>query len=253
MEIMGKTIQRRRRPRALSLTLPDAKKPFLSVGGQHLILRNFSQDGIGVWVKEPFAFPLQRGVLINAELVIEAKAHPVELEVCHRSGNAVGLKITHQSETLRRVFRDLLRPTAYASEIAKHPESGQEDKLFGGHPRLWYADNAGTELLVWYQKPQNLILGVQLCWLGRWAFRRQFQLVQTGALNDGTRKTTGVQVSKVDLISEDHPADAQFLFQVAQFLTSVSPPLPGHLLWQFLETGEQVFLPSDAIPLHDVA
>jgi hypothetical protein len=32
--------------------------------------------------------------------------------------------------------------------------------------------------------------------------------------------------------------------EAAQFLTSVPPPLPGTLLWQFLETGEQVFLPE---------
>jgi hypothetical protein len=237
--------QRRRNPRALTLTLPDTKQPYLIVDGRKFTPRNISEEGIGIWVPEPLPEWIKVGTRIKGNLQIGTQLYPVELEMRHHGEPRVaGLHITHKSDELSQIFHRLLEPATYAAhlEICGHP--GEEDRKVG-YNRLWYTGSSGAELIIWYNGSQRMIIALQITWLSNYVFRHQFIHPHTGHLHDHTRRPTGHLIRTEELLIEHDPADAELLQQAAQFLVAVPLPIPGHLLWQFLETGEQVYLPSE--------
>lgn len=235
--------QRRRRPRAVTLTLPDAKQPHLLVNGKSYSLKNFSESGIGLWMTNPAPFGLHKGNRIHGDVEIEHHIHPIELEVVHHSPRTVGLRITRLSKELAELFRQLLEPVSYAGTVEWHKRTGEVDPETG-MPRLWLAGKAGTELLVWYNDLNRMIAAVQLCWVGKWVCRHQFQAPETGFLCDDKRFREGSILRDEELMQKHPVADPDLVQQASQFLAALAPPLPGHLLWQFLETGEQIYLPE---------
>ncbi|MBI4404966.1 MAG: hypothetical protein HY537_12440 [Deltaproteobacteria bacterium] len=244
-------MEKRRRPRALTLTLPDAQQPFLILFGRKYTLRNFSEEGIGLWVQPPLPFGLSVGATVSGDVEIEQNIYPVKLEVMHVSNKVVGLKIAHKSPELTKLFQRLLQPALYAANLQPHPLSGSEDPT-SGHSRLWYIGSAGVELIAWYNALQKMLMAVQLCWLGRWVYRCQFKPPETGYMFDDGCANGGLLGIDQLVIRHAEP-DSVLLQQAAEFLTSTSPPLPGHLLWQFLETGEQIYLPTEIIRSEIVA
>jgi hypothetical protein len=254
MEAMPSAVMnlKRRRPRALTLTLPDAKQPFLIWNDVRYTLRNFSQEGLGLWVPPPAPFGMNKGQHISGNIVIGKDIHAVKLEIVHTTARMVGLKILHKSPELTEIFRELLEPATHAAELTFHPRSQREDASTG-HPRLWFVSGDATELLVWYGESTKMILGLQLCWSGKWVYRAQFRPVRTGHLRDSFRHETGAAVKLEELLEAHAEPDTELLQQAARFLTAIPLPLPGHLFWQFLETGEQVFLPPDLFPDRRVA
>ena len=241
----------RRRPRALTLTLPDEKQPFLVLEGQRYTLRNFSEEGIGLWVPAPAPFGLATGSKISGDIVIGNSIHPVKLEIVHHSSRIVGLRITQKSLQLSGIFRELLEPAVHAAELRVQPGSGQDDPE-SGYAKLWYRSATGTELLLWYDS-QKMIQAIQLCWLGKWLFRQQFRHPLTGHLKDDPRQQTGTKVSDAELLLKHPEPDEEIINQAAQFLGAAPPPLPGYKLWQFLEMGEQVRLPDELFSTTKVA
>ena len=237
-------MQRRRRPRALTLTLPDAKQPFLVLNGLKYTLRNFSEEGIGLWVLPPLPFGLTPGSAVSGDIQIENHIHPVVLEIVHHSPRVIGLRILEKSTELEKIFRTLLEPANYAGDLEFHPENGTDDPE-NGFRRVWCQAPGGTELIVWYAEPHKMIAGMQLCWRGAWVYRYQFKAVQTGHLKDGERERPGQKVDLSELLIVHDSPDESVISEAAQFLGAVAPPLPGYRLWQFLEMGEQVFLPPD--------
>lgn len=241
----------RKRPRALTLTLSNSKQPILMLGGKPYTLRNFSQEGVGLWVKPPDLFGLTPGAKVSGDVVIEKAIFPVKLEVRHCSPGLVGLQFTEINDDLEQLFRHMLEPSVHAARLKKHAKSQTPDPELSAS-RLWYAAE-GTELLVWYNEFQKSVDGVQILWQGKWVFRYRYEKARTGFLRDDAQKRNGVRVLPEELVLEHQEADKELLHQAAQFLTSVPNPLPGHLLWQFLEIGEQVFLPEDIFKRSQVA
>jgi hypothetical protein len=237
----------RRRPRAVTLTLPNARQPFVVIEGKKYTLRNFSEDGVGLWAPSPAPFGLAPGSNISGDVVLDQEIFPVKLEVRHRSPGVIGLEIMEAPPELHQLFKRLLEPSYYASTLVVHAASQTEDPDFG-QPRLWYHGEGGSELLVWYESSQKTILAMQLAWLGKWVFRGQYQNTRTGFLPDRPADHPGQQLSHESLWVVHEQPDSELLYQAAQFLTSVPSPLPGGLLWQFLETGEQMKL---SLPLFD--
>src|SRR4051794_3414808 len=129
-------MQRRRRPRAVTLTLPDAKQPHLLLDGKSYTLRNFSESGIGLWMTQPAPFGLHKGNKIHGDVEVEHHIHPIELEVVHHSPSTVGLRITRMSKELTTLFQQLLEPISYAGTVTLHTRSGETDAETG-LPRLW--------------------------------------------------------------------------------------------------------------------
>lgn len=242
----------RRKPRALTLTLANAKQPFLLWQGERYTLRNFNEEGIGLWVPTPASIGLAPGSRMSADVVIDNQIFAVQLEIRHSSPGIIGLRFTKVGAELSAMFRQLMEPTTYAAQLKPHPKSGTEDVDLGA-PRLWYVGEGDSELVVWYNEFQRTILAIQLCWLGKWVFRHQFEPALTGHLKDGVSPSSGVQVPSTDLIKQHLESDSDMLHEAAQFLTSVPLPLPGALFWQFLELGEQVYLPVELIPRIRVA
>jgi len=217
------------------------------------MLRNFSEQGIGLWVPSPAPFALAPGTVMSADVVIEQHIYPVRLEIRHSSPGILGLQFTEISPELSATFKRLMEPSNFASQLEPHSQSGTEDSEFG-HPRLWYTGQGGTELLIWYNDFQRMVMGLQLCWLGRWVFRSQFHDAETGFLKDDRPLSSlGLQLMPSDLIVKHDVADAEVMQQAAQFLTATPPPLPGGVLWQFLEMGDQAFLPAELFPSSRVA
>lgn len=237
-------VQRRKRPRALTLTLQDENQPFLVLQGKTYTLRNFSEEGIGLWLIPPTPYQLAPGSKVTGDIAIENVIHPVTLEVMHLSERGVGLKITNKSKELTAIFRRLLEPTTYAAKLKPHPQSATEDPQVQ-FPRLWFKGDEETELVVWYQTGSQIILAVQLVWLRKWIFREQFKPALTGQITEEFKLGTGTKVPSSALLVRHANVDEVLLQQAAQFLASVPPPLPGYLFWQFLECGEQIQLPSE--------
>jgi len=243
-------MDKRRRPRALTLTLPNSKHPFLLLEGKTFTLRNFSSEGMGLWVPEPVPAALATGKKLHGDVVVGSQVFPVSLEVRHKSIGVVGLRLISGPTELVQIFKRLMEPAFYAADLRPQGDSGKFDPAMGS-ARLHYTSESTSELLVWFNEFQRMILGLQICWQGKWVSRFQFKPRETGYLKDDTRPH-GVALANGELI-EKHPfPDPDILSQAAQFLTSVPGPLPGHLLWQFLETGEQVYLPANLVP-HQVA
>lgn len=245
-------MQRRRRPRAVTLTLPDAKQPHLLLDGKSYTLRNFSESGIGLWLTSPAPFGLHKGNKLHGDVEIEHHIHPIELEVVHHTPRTVGLRITRMSKELTDLFRQLLEPVSFAGTVVPHERSGETD-LETGLRRLWLTGGGGSELLVWYNDLNRGIAALQLCWVGKWISRHQFRPPETGFLADETRFRAGAVVRDEELLQKHAAPDPILLQQASQFLAALNPPLPGHLFWQFLETGEQVYLPADLISKSEVA
>lgn len=237
-------MQRRRRPRALTLTLPDSEQPYLFLDGKKHMLRNFSQEGIGLWVPPPPPLGLKVGGNISGDIVIHEEIFPVRLEIVHCSEKVVGLKILHKSPELTEIFQRLLEPATYAHELRVHPQSNTEDSKTGYH-RLWYEGRSGNELIVWYNDTHRSIVAIQLCWKGYWIYRSQFHPPTTGHLKDAVRFQPGQKVEADDVLIPHSEADETLLILASQYLAAVPPPLPGYRLWQFLEMGEQVYLSQE--------
>jgi len=237
-------MQRRRRPRALTLTLPDAKQPFLILEGVKHTLRNFSQEGLGLWVLPPLPFGLTPGCQVNGDIVIENHIHPVVLEIVHQSPRVIGVKILEKSPALDKIFRKLLEPATYAAELEPHTENLTEDPK-NGYIRIWFTGPPGTELVVWFLPSHNIIIAIQLCWRGSWIYRSQFKAVETGHLKDGERTEKGQKITSEEILERHKEPDENIMSEAAQFLGAVPSPLPGYRLWQFLVLGEQVFLPPE--------
>lgn len=235
----------------MTLTLPDEKQPFLMLEGQRYTLRNFSEEGIGLWVPAPAPFGLATGSKISGDIVIGNSIHPVKLEIVHHNARIVGLRITQKSTQLTGIFTELLRPAVYAAELVPQPGSGAEDQE-NGYARLWYRSPTGNELLIWYDS-QKMIQALQLCWLGKWIFRQQFRHPLTGHLKDDPRRASGNRVTDEELLLKHAEPDEEIINQAAQFLGAAPPPLPGYKLWQFLEMGEQVRLPDELFRTSKVA
>lgn len=244
-------MHKRRKPRALTLTLPNAKQPYFMVDGKRYTLRNVSQEGVGLWMRAPAPFGLVPGARVSGDVVIGNEIFPVGLEIRHVSSHLVGLRFTQAPPELSKLFQELLEPSHYASGIVARPESGQIDPKRNLH-RLWYRGEVDTELMVWYQE-SRMIQAIQIRWLGRWVFRQLNQKAETGYLvEDGNPQPT-TELKEAELWSRQSPADPEIIGQAAQFLTSVPPPLPGAILWQFLEIGEQVYLPENFFSKSKVA
>ena len=245
-------MQRRRRPRAVTLTLPDEKQPYLILDGTRYTLRNFSEEGIGLWMPTPAPFGLNKGNVISGDVLIGNEIHPVTLEVVRQAPKIIGFRIAQKSPELSQLFKEMLEPANYAYDVEAHSESGALDEETGWR-RLWFQGRAGTELVVWFNEHTRSIHALQLCWLAKWVLRQQFCETETGWLCDETRPRSGKVVREEELLTRHKHPDADLVSQAAQFLGAVPPPLPGAKLWQFLETGEQVYLPEDCLAALKVA
>ncbi len=240
------SIQRRKRPRALTLTLPDDRQPCLVLSGKKYTLRNFSEEGIGLWLVPPAPYGLTSGSKISGDVVIDNAIHPVQLEVMHLSDRGVGLRITQKSKELDTLFEKLLEPTVHAARLALATSGPQEDSSMGCQ-KVWFKSGTESELVIWYQASAKMIKAIQLSWLGKWVFRSQFETAHTGQIKDGVNLGAGKKLTNNDLLVVHTKPDPELLQQAAQFLSSVPTPLPGYLFWQFLESGEQVHLPIESL------
>ena len=237
---------RRSGPRLPALTLPDAKQPFLLLEGKKYTLRNLSEEGIGLWVLPPLPFGMSPGTLFSADLTVESKVFPVQLELVHYSPRIIGLRFVRLPAELSAILSELLKPALYGSELVAHEMNLALDPL-EGLPRLWFQSKIGSELMVWYQENLRTILALQLCWLGKWVYRKQMKNVKTGYLRDGWGMGQGRVMDSADLLMRHRKADQRVLQEASQLLSTLMPPLPGLKLWQFLEMGEQVALPPESV------
>ncbi len=244
-------MEKRKRPRALTLTLPNTSHPYLLLDGKKHALRNFSQEGIGLWLTPPVPFGLTPGSRLNGDLVIGKDIFAVQLEVVHQSTKVIGLKILHKSEQLSALFHSLLLPSNYACNMSVHRKSGDEDPQ-SGFCRLWL-EGESSELLVWYNGSIRMITALQLFWIGRLIYRQFQHPALTGLIKDDNHRVPGSVFLETDFIMRHPVADRELIQQAALFLTSIPAPMPGHLFWQFLETGEQVYLPASLFEGQQVA
>ncbi len=206
------------------------------------VLRNFSEGGLGVLVRGAVPPVFTKGRSFRADLLVGSERHGVEVEVMRIGKGIVGLRITEKSKDLSLIFRKLLEPTSYAAELLENLQSTEVDRAVG-FPRLWYS-TAGTELLIWYERDTLSVLGLQLRWIGQWVFRERRQPPQTGYLAEFSGSNHGSRAKRNEIKTFHAIPDAQLLQRAGQFLVSVPRPLPGNLLWQFLENGMQIRLPE---------
>ena len=227
-------MKNRRRPRALSLTLPNTLQPYLVFNGERYLMRNVSEEGIGLWVPQEKAFGLTPKTKVNGDIVIDRQIHPVTLEVVHSTRGYVGLKIIHADRELTKIFQSILEPSQYASRLVAEANSGHEEEDTGLR-HFCYRGGPQVKLSFWVG-PSLEVRAVEIYLLDRWVRRNQFAPVQTGILLDSQESVLHVH---------DQPS-AEFVQAVTQFVGSAPPPIPAALLWHFLETGEQVFV-SDTL------
>jgi hypothetical protein len=242
---------KKRAPRALNLTLPNSRQPYLVWQGEQYTIRDFSQNGIGLWVPPAASRGLKVGSHLSAEVVITDKKFSVHLEIKHSTKGVVGLQIVGASPELGELFHRLLEPTMYAAKLEPNVKSGADD-LEMGFPRLWYQGPGGCELILWYNGFQRMLMALQLCWLGKWIYRHQFDEPKTGFLPDQLI-LNGVRLQTKDLLTKHPKCEPELIQQASQFLAAVPVPLPGAQLWQFLQMGEQVYLPSKVLPHSNAA
>ena len=234
--------EKRSGPRVLSMTLPKEAQPYLEIEGLRCAIHSFGHEGFEAWIPKANSIEAKLGETVQAEVLIKGKKHSVELKVIRVSDRAIGLSILKKSPELAQVLQAMLESTSYAHSLKPMPESQSVDELFGYH-RLWYVGEGDTELVVWYNDLTYMILGIQVCGLGNRVFRQQFQPADTGILKEGVKRGQGAPITDGQLLMRHETADRNLLDYAAQFLSGVTQPLPGSLLWQFLETGEQVYLP----------
>ncbi|MBI1859674.1 MAG: hypothetical protein HYR96_01995 [Deltaproteobacteria bacterium] len=221
-------MKNRRRPRALSLTLPDTLQPYFVFGGERYLMRNVSEQGIGLWVPQEKAFGLTPKTKVNGDIVINNQIHPVTLEVVHSTKGYVGLKILKADRELTQIFESILEPSQYAARLVAEPGNGVEDPDTG---LLTFTYRGGPQVkLSFWVGPGREIKAVEIHLLDRWVRRNQFAPIQTGILPDS---------NELVLVVHDQP-NPEFTQAATQFLGSVPPPIPSALLWHFMESGEIV-------------
>lgn len=226
------------------MTLPDAKQPVLIIGDKKLWLRDISEEGLALWMPPPAPFGLTPGSKVRGDILVGQDIHPVELEVSYDENKLVGFKILHRSKALAKLLHELLEPCQDAARLKFHKLSGQLDPVVG-QPRLWAQVAGSAELLVWYHEDSRMILGVQLVWQGQWVYREPWKTPQTGVFTEANFKLEGKKFHGHELLQVDKTPNQDRLLQASQFLSALYQPIPGHVLWLFLETGEQVFLPPE--------
>lgn len=237
-------MEKRKGPRLLTMTLPQPKRPFLELAGHRCALHSLGHEGFEAWAPSTLPISVRVGAKLDGEVVIDQGRYPVQLEVIHLEKRVVGLSVLQGSKELSEILNRLLEPTHYAHKLKSMPESERLDSEFG-LPRLWYVGEGESELLVWYNDLTLMMLGIQVCCMGHWVYRYQFESPQTGDLKAHVTRGHGKVIKDSELLLR-HPAPSRPILDfAAQFLSSVPQPLVGHLLWQFLETGEQVYLPRD--------
>lgn len=243
---------KRRKPRALTLTLPNAKQPFFLLEGKRYTLRNLSEEGVGIWVPAPAPFGLVPGARVSGDVVIGNEIFAVGLEIRHVSQHVVGFRFLNAPTELLKIFQNVMEVSHYAASLVQNPLSGQDDKEMNA-PRLVYSGDSHTELLVWFNESSRMVQAIQIRFLGRWVFRKLHEPYQTGYLRDDIQPVSGFRCEPKDLLVVHETPDIEIIHQAVQFLTSVPRPLPGALLWQFLEMGEQVYLPAESLSNSEVA
>jgi hypothetical protein len=197
---------------------------------------------MGVWVPDRGQFGWKKGDHVKGEVVVGNQAYPVQVEVMHGTKGMAGLKIVHQSAELSALFNRLLEPTSFAHALVAHEKSAAIDRSVG-FPRLWYFTE-GAELLVWFDSKTHLLFGLQLRWVGQWVFRERRQPAQTGLLAPSQPIEAGSRARGAEIAVHHPEADTELLRRAGQFLVAVPKPLPGRLLWQFLENGQPIELPE---------
>lgn len=237
-------MQRRRRPRALTLTLPDAKQPFVVLEGEKYTLRNFSEQGMGIWVSDPAPAWVRDLSHVDADVTLAGRTYRVSLEIRHHTPRFVGVRILKAPEELTLSFRRLLEPATHSAELRLEGSPGEEDPRTG-YPRLQYSSPTTAELTVWYNDFQRVLIAVQLVWASKWVYREQYKNPETGHLREAFAHPHGKWVEPKHLVEGKPGLDHELLQEAAQFLVAAPPPIPGNLLWTFLETGEQIFLPAE--------
>ncbi len=243
---------KRKKPRVLTLTLPSSNQPTLVLHGKNYILRNFSDEGLGVWIHPPLPKDLSKDSLIQAQVNLEDKSYSVELRLTHVSGRQHGLKILSESLELKMKLQKLLEPSLYAESLKLKVLANAEDPEL--HlPRVHFVGNGNSELTVWYHPGHRYIMAVQACFSGKWIYRTQGEGKKVGLLSEQFRGSDGLRILNTDLLALDSKELKNIPENASQFLTSLSYPLPGHLLWQFFETGETIFLPTEFFQILKVA
>ncbi len=235
-------MQNRRRPRALSLTLPNARQPYFVFDGERYLLRNLSETGIGLWVPKERAFGLTPKTQVKGDIVIDRAIHPVTLEVVHSAKGYVGLRILHSDPVLTQVFRNLLEPSNYATDLLPTENSGKDD-AGSGYIMFEYSSGPLVTFAFWVGRALD-VKSIQIRLLGKWVSRNQFGQIATGTLPE-TRKPSALTDDET-LIIDDTP-NSNAVSTASQFLASLPPPLPGAKLWHFLESGEQVFVSESLV------
>lgn len=206
------------------------------------MLRNFSDEGFGVWINPPLPKDLSNQSSLSGQVSLENKMYPVELKLAHASGRHHGLKIISESQELKEKLRTLLEPSVYAESLTQKKLSDDPET---GLPRLYYTGKGGAEVCIWYHPGHLYIVALQACFLGKWIFRKQRDEKKMGLLTDHFKSSEGLKILNTDLISIDPKELSGIPEKASQFLASVPQPLPGHLLWQFYESGETIFLPKE--------
>src|SRR4051794_9409119 len=110
---------KRKKPRVLTLTLPFLNQPTLLLHGKNYVLRNFSDEGFGVWINPPLPKDLSVNSEIQAQVALGNKTYAVELVLTHISGRQHGLKIISDSLELKAKLQQLLEPSVYAESLMR--------------------------------------------------------------------------------------------------------------------------------------
>ena len=236
--------QKRLLPRAPVMTLPPAFRPMIELWGQTYPIRNVSEGGIGIWMPVQPSQKFKNRTETDATISVGETAYLVRIKLAHYSNRVLGAQVLNVPPELRKTFEYWLAPAREAHNLVMREGSGEVDHGLG-YPRLWMTGPTGSELIVWYNESSFMILALQVVFQSTWVYRRQFHPAESGELPRTSRIPLGIKVEEELLSRRDLSADGDALQQTAVFLGAVPPPTPGNLLWQFLESGEQVFLPAE--------
>ncbi len=228
---MGVMSTERRKPRAICLSLAPADRPVLEYKGQSYPLRNVSENGVGVWV------PFTRFNKNEGHLRIGNESYAVKWKVVHLQNGVLGLEFTQAPKALEDHLSKILEVSCLAASLKFVPPI-QEDFSTADHKMLDQGEGS-SKLIVWFNPFQKMISAIQIEWQGNWVSRKLHSPGQTG-------KVRKVNSSEVELILHEK-IEPHLWQQAAQFLSSLPHPLPEAVLWQFLETGEQLYLEEEVI------
>lgn len=233
----------RKLPRAVPQTLPHSHEPALVVRGTRYALRNISEGGVGLWVPEPAPAAFAVGAVLDATLLLGRASYPVRIEVRHHEPRVVGVQFVSPARELTERLEKLLEPATEAAKLTLRGVPGEEDPRTG-YPRLWFASDEGAELVVWYNALQKMIVALRVTWRTHSVFRHQGKPVETEELHDVLPSPRGGRILPEELRERHETGESALVEGAAQFLVAAPPPIPGNVLWQFLESGEQVYLPE---------